>query len=458
MNWENLQSNTINDYIIDADFKVSNSYNTDFLDVNETITELSYLTHDYFRYYGKFPSKIAKYIIDLLVEEKKISADKDFIFDNYNGSGTTMVEAKIAGFSSGGIDINPFGVLAANVKTYNYDVDRLRDIFTSLLVRIKSSVFTDNQISFLLPTGLNEEDFRGIAEINKQIYFDFPDVNKWFDEEIIHQLSTIKYFLLSMPQDRYREFFTLGFFSIIRRVSKAHDAEVRPHVNLKKRKRNAVDAFEKKVGEMLSTMSSWNTVTSEDVVSQTIICNNSSYDNVRNFISELKTRFSKNLGLVVSHPPYLNCFDYIPVYKLKFLWAFGFDEIYGKLSYQEIKSGEIRSYPATSDSFINNYFKHNFDAYKIIFDCLRPGGYCCVVIGDCTIKKELFSVHKMFIHGIENIGFVVERVTYRSTAYGVGRYAYRFKADYTDKEDGKQDAIIFFKKPIDDKTTSRGFS
>lgn len=450
MNWESIQTNTINDYITDSNFKVCDFYRTNFLDVNETISELSYLTHDYFRYYGKFPSKIAKYIIETLVEEKKISSDEDFIFDNYNGSGTTMVEAKIAGFSSGGIDINPFGVLAANVKTYNYDIERLRDIFTSLLLRIKSAVFMDNQINFLLPSGVDELDLQGISEINKQVYFDFPDIAKWFDEDIIHQIASIKYFLLSMPQDKYREFFSLGFFAIIRRVSRAYDAEVRPHVNPKKRKRDAVAAFEKKISEMISSMTSWNTITDTSVISQTIICDNSDYISVQNFINELQNKFLKSLKLVISHPPYLNCFDYIPVYKLEFLWAFGFDEIYGKLSYKEIKSEEIKSYPATKDSFINNYFKHNMDAYKVIFDCLRPGGYCCVVIGDCTINKELFSVHKMLIHGMENIGFIVDRVTYRSTAYGMGRYAYRHRADYTDKENGKQDAIIFFKKPINE--------
>lgn len=178
MNWQNIQTNTIADYISDADFKVSDFYPTDFLNVNETISELSYLTHDYFRYYGKFPSKIAKYIIETLLTKKKISAEEDFIFDNYNGSGTTMVEAKIAGFHSGGIDINPFGVLAANVKTHNYDVAKLKDIFSALMLNIKSSASTDNQINFLLPNGLCKEDLQGISKINKQVYFDFPDIDK----------------------------------------------------------------------------------------------------------------------------------------------------------------------------------------------------------------------------------------------------------------------------------------
>ena len=446
MNWKNIQNSTIADYVNDANYKVSDKYKTDFLDVSETISELSYLTHDYFRYYGKFPSKIAKYIIDTLVKGGGIDPEKDFIFDNYNGSGTTMVEAKIAGFSSAGIDINPFGVLAANVKTYNYDVDLLKDITSTLFMKIKSVDMADGQMNFLVAEDLSKPDIQGIEDINKRIYFEFPDVDKWFDEDIIRQLSIIKYFILSMQKGKYRDFFALGFFAIIRRVSRAHDAEVRPHVNPKKRKRDAISAFEKKINEMISTMSTWNAVTSKDIVSQTEICDNSSLEDVCGFIKKLKQEYAKELGLVVSHPPYLNCFDYIPVYKLKFLWAFGFDEIYGKLSYQEIKADEVRSYPATKDSFVNNYFAHNLKAYQIIFNCLRSGGYCCVVIGDCTINKQLFSVHKMLIHGMEEIGFVVEKVTYRSTAYGMGRYAYRHRADYTDKEDGKQDAIIFFRK------------
>ena len=197
---------------------------------------------------------------------------------------------------------------------------------------------------------------------------------------------------------------------------------------------------------MISTMHSWNLVTSKSVASQTSLCDNSDSKKVTAILNGLQKEYHKELGLVISHPPYLNCFDYVPVYRLKFLWAFGFDEIYGKLSYQEIKQEEIRSYPATNDAFINNYFEHNIKAYKIIYDNLKPGGYCCIVIGDCTINKELFSVHKMIIRAMEEIGFSVDKITYRSTAYGMGRYAYRHKADYNDKDGGKQDAIIFFKK------------
>ena len=96
------------------------NYVQEFWDVNETISELSYLTHSYFRYYGKFPSKIGKLIIEDLEVRKCINVKRDFILDNYAGSGTTLVEAKIRNFDSFGVDINPFAILACKVKTRNY--------------------------------------------------------------------------------------------------------------------------------------------------------------------------------------------------------------------------------------------------------------------------------------------------------------------------------------------------
>ena len=70
-------------------------YEQEFWNINETISGLSYLTHSYFRYYGKFPSKIGKLIIEDLNSRGKISQQNDFILDNYAGSGTTLVESKL---------------------------------------------------------------------------------------------------------------------------------------------------------------------------------------------------------------------------------------------------------------------------------------------------------------------------------------------------------------------------
>jgi len=44
------------------------------------------------------------------------------------------------------------------------------------------------------------------------------------------------------------------------------------------------------------------------------------------------------------------------------------------------------------------------------------------------------------------IGYRTERVNYRSTHYGTGKYAYSHRADYHGNDAEKRDAIIVFKK------------
>ncbi len=418
----------------------------EFWSVDETISELSYLTHDYFRYYGKFPSKIGKLILEDLLNENKICKETDFILDNYAGSGTSLVEAKLAGVDSIGMDINPFAVLACNVKTYNYDVNILKDQWDIVLREIsKYSMLYRADIIGNLVTDYDTRKKNKIDSLCQQLIQD-SDFTKWFSETVIRDLVIIKIILLENEYSRYREFFDLGFFAIIRRVSRAHDAEVRPHVNKKKRERDVIDAYNKKISDMINKMNMWNEEANNEVYSFSYLSSNADNKNYHKIIDREKRLRGKNLGAVISHPPYLNCFDYIPVYKLKFLWADGFDEIFGQLTYDEIKKQEIKSYPVNNHNAIDRYFEHNYSVYKNVFDSLRSGGYCCIVIGDCTVKKELFSIHKSFIVMMEEIGFTLKKMAYRSTSYGMGRYAYNFRAEYSENENGKQDAILFFEK------------
>ncbi len=418
----------------------------EFWDIDETISELSYLTHDFFRYYGKFPSKVGKMIIEDLLDLKRIDKNNDFIVDNYAGSGTSLVEAKIAGIDSIGFDINPFAVLACRVKTYNYDISVLLSMWEKINATIcKCDYHYKESIMKGLMPEVDETTIRRI-DVETESLVQNEDFIRWFSVDVLRQLYIIKDTLLAFEYNKEREFFDLAFFAIIRRVSKAHDAEVRPHVNKKKRERDAIDAYVKKVNEMIETMNMWNHSVDNSIYSNSYLVSNTECKVISQIIKIEKESRKKQLGAVLSHPPYLNCFDYISVYKLKFMWADGFEEIFGQKPYSEIKASEIKSYPVNNDLAIERYFAHNYKAYQCVYDNLREGGYCCIVIGDCTVKGELFSVHKAFITMMQEIGFSLEKVAYRSTSYGMGRYAYSFRADYSENKESKQDAILFFKK------------
>lgn len=403
-----------------------------FWDIDETISELAYLTHDYFRYYGKFPSKVPKNIIEDLLERNEINIDKDFILDNYAGSGTSLVEAKLHEFNSVGLDINPFAVLACNVKTYNFDVDQLSEVLNEVL------------------TNFNLISNNNLENIEKQIdelELKYKDLTKWFIYKNIKDLVILKGIIYNIDSREMRDFFKLAYFAIVRRVSTAYDGEVRPHVNPKKRVRDVISAFEKKATEMIQTMVLWNNETNRNISSKTYLCSNIDNEKIEDIISNYSQQVNKELGLVISHPPYLNCFDYIPVYKLKFMWANDNDEIYHGKTYAEIKKMETKSYPARTEKLINTYFEKHKQCYEIMYNNLRDGGYCCIVIGDCTVDKNLFSVHKVFLDMCQEIGFTIDKVIYRSTHYGLGRYAYSHRAEYNPSEENeKKDAIIFLKK------------
>lgn len=437
-----------NKYYIQSQVDVK-KYDVEFWDVSETISELSYLTHSYFRYYGKFPSKIGKLIIEDLSKNQRIAPEKDFVLDNYAGSGTTLVEAKLKDFDSFGIDINPFAILACKVKTRNYDIRVLETYWQELMLDIityNHGIFNSDEL--LIGLGdIDDAVLKRIMSEAEQFKEQNKDALKWFSEECITQLSIIKTLLLDRKVDDYRDFFELGFFAIIRRVSTAHDGEVRPHVNAKKRKRDVVEAYLKKINEMIELMKEWNQATKPSVKSGAFLCDNANGDKVSAYISQCAEQTNKELGLVVSHPPYLNCFDYIPVFKLKFMWSDGFDDIFYGENYQTIKSMEIKSYPASSASSVEMYFEHNRKVYHTIYDNLRHGGYCCIVIGDCTVNGKLFEVHKTFISMLEEMGFKLDKIAYRSTAYGIGQYAYKFRADYNEAANRKKDGVLFFKKP-----------
>ena len=325
----------------------------EFWNIDETISELSYLTHDYFRYYGKFPSKVGKMILEELIEKNVIDYRDDFIIDNYAGSGTTLVESKLLNYDSIGLDINPFAVLACRVKTYNYDCNVLRSMWSSISLEILKydSLRKENLIESIYGEVDENKKIR-IDEQTKRLVADL-NYNKWFSEDVLYQLQVIKETLLEYELTREREFFDLGFFAIIRRVSYAYDAEVRPHVNKKKRKRDVIDAFSKKINEMISKMDEWNITVKENIYSNAYVASNADRKRFKEIVEQTSSSRGKELGAVISHPPYLNCFDYIPVYKLKFLWANGFEEIFTAMSYDEIKKAEIKSYPVNNDRAIN---------------------------------------------------------------------------------------------------------
>jgi len=375
-------------------------------DVPSTIKDLSYLVHSHYRYYGKFPSVVAGQILEQIPPPSK----EHYVLDNFCGSGTTLVEAELRGIKSFGLDISWLSVLASNVK-----------ISSVKIVTIK------NQLSELVCW----------FESNKDLHLSPSDsfAEKWFEETAARDLLVIQKYLFEMKNSKTKDFLIIAYIGIVRRVSKAHDGEVRPHINKKKKQRKVIAAFSKKVNDMCRDHEDYLNYINHKVESKCLLGDN----------LNLPSKFDdKKCYLAISHPPYLNSFNYAPVFNLEFYWGQVFEEQYSENNIKLYKT-EMKAHPAT-ESITEKYFNHLKRCYEETYRIQDDGAYLAVVIGDCTRNGKLVPVLDKTIELVEKIGYKLCEINYRTTHFGLGKYAYSHRADYHGDAEEKKDGIIIFRK------------
>ena len=371
-------------------------------DIPYTIRQLAYLTHSHFRYYGKFPSVVAGQVIDDYYDR----GTNRPILDNFCGSGTTLVEASLRDIPSFGVDVSWLAVMASGVKTQHVDTSKIAAHLRTI-ERAYSPIETE--------------------ELH-------PREEKWFELSAVWGLKSIQEQLIAMERTKEVEFLICAFLAIIRRTSRAFDAEVRPHINKDKRLRDPLQAFSKKVREMLENQRAYQLCTRSDLSHKCMLgtaeAASQAYD-------------GDSPSLIISHPPYLNAFNYAPVFTLEYHWGKPFENRFVDAS--DFHKQEMIAHPAT-DSNTEKYFNLLRAAYTESYQMQRSGDTLAIVIGDCTRHKKLIPVLHQVTEIASQIGYTPIATNYRTTHYGTGKYAYNTRADYHNDESAKKDGILVFRK------------
>lgn len=395
----------------------------DWWDLSGTIREYSYLTHNFFRYYGKFPSALAKQVI-----REFLPLDHGGrILDTYCGCGTTLVEARLAGHHSVGTDINPLAVLAASVKTRPLPERELEWAGQDILEQARGAL------------GSGAPQAGGLTEAER---------DKWFPGEVTLELLALRGAVYSLDNGSVKDFYLLALAAIIRRVSTAFDGEVRPHFNKDKPERQPLEAFARKAADMRKRLREFGSVVRSEDRAAAFLADNRALPTHPEFAAE-------SFDLALTHPPYLNCFDYIPVYRFELQWledlgrqwSLRGNDLLGlpRLDYAAVRRHETHSWPA-KPKVTEEYRAGNQRMLGQVFPLLRAGAACCVVIGDSTKDGVLLPVHQWFIEMGREVGFRHARTIYRTTHYGTGKYAYEDRSHYHGAAQ-KRDAILVFRKP-----------
>jgi site-specific DNA-methyltransferase (cytosine-N4-specific) len=294
----------------------------------------------------------------------------DLVYDPFCGCGTTLLEARLMGRPSIGVDNNAVACLVSKAKTAIYsasDIERATKFLATL----------DRKLATIKPR-------KDLIPKNENFLY-------WFSVPVLERLSGIKSLVLRQPEP-LRTLFLAAFSSIIVRVS-YQDSDTRyAKIERVVRPENVDTAFASKVANVVGRLPAVGVRSKAVRVS---VHQTDSRD--VGFIPE------SSVSLIVTSPPYLNAYDYHKYHRQRLHWIDGDVEFARKI---EIGTHDEFTRPgATPDS----YFEDMDACFAEWERVLRPRGRCLVVIGDAIVSKKAVRVADTFIDLMERRGMPLEK-------------------------------------------------
>lgn len=198
------------------------------------------------------------------------------IFDPYMGSGTILVEGLCRNLNTIGIDINPLAYLMTLVRISKISIPVLKLKSKNLLNLINNT--------------------KDVPD------FDFDGIHKWFNDDIIHQLSKIRYCIMQEEDILYRRIFWLAFTEIVRLSNNSQKSTFKLHI----KNQDVIDNFQYDCIKHFSKQLSIDINSFDNLYKSFSIKNKSRIylgDTIKVMSDKRKFRDS-SIDLIVTSPPY----------------------------------------------------------------------------------------------------------------------------------------------------------
>jgi hypothetical protein len=318
-------------------------------------------THGLHRFPGKFIPNLPRY----LIRQFTANGNKELIFDPFCGSGTTLVEAALEGVPFYGQDIDPLAIMITNAKT-------------TPLSKSDQSFLEKHWHKF------------NFQKNNQSLYPPTPNLNHWFSEIAVQELSAIKGHCLSLP-DRLKRFSLVIFSSIIRRVSYADDQTQKTYVShtLPKKPPLPSDLFPVFLKRALTGMREYTDRVGSSVEGSSTVSDARKVININRPFN------------VITSPPYIDSIDYIYNQLLEYFWLLpelGIDSYSAIQQMRKMPMGHVvlKREIELVTSLLNGQKKQFKDLYESI----------------ATISpKEALAVSNFFIDFLQHLHIVSNRQT-----------------------------------------------
>jgi DNA modification methylase len=347
-------------------------------EIKESSAELSYLTHGFFRYFGKFPPPVARRFIEEL-HDPALGP----VIDPMSGSGTSLVEALLLKRAAIGMDVNPLSCLAAKVKTTPVSPSELTETL-------------DHYTRFY---------FKNVRIAARQYIPQDPHLDHWFYPETQQGLARTRRFIEERIENQdMRDVMRLVMASIIRRLSRASNRLGRMFLD---RTIQPLDVHELFIKKGLQVVKGFEQLESFGANVQ-----------VKQHDARLPFPEATNTNLVICHPPYFNVYRYSSIYKFEMLWL-GFD-------YAETRKREVRDgFKIGRKELLQAYINDMMEVFGNIERVLVPGGWCVLMIGDTFLRGERINTTSHLLNRIADggLGFQLDKIIIRHPKYTEASYA-----------------------------------
>lgn len=365
--------------------KVNIDYTWSFAD--KTRKDTSYATHGYHRY----PAKFIPQIVSRLLE--KYTKEGDLIVDPFGGCGTTLVESKIMGRCSIGVDINPAAVLITEAKITPILPEKIQIAFINLKIEID--------------------------KYNKDIQVKVPEherIDYWFKKEEKAKLAFIYNNISLIKDNEIRNFFFCGFSNILKNCSIWLQKSNKPTRDLNKKPSDPIAAFYRQVTMMIKGNNQFYKLLQESDHLETlskVYCKDARSIPVKD----------QSVNLIVTSPPYVTSYEYADLHQLTNLWLeYAKDlNIFRKkfigTSYHDKKDFILNSniaekirdeftkiHKKTADE-VSTYFSEMNQVFIEMKRILIKGGKACIVIGNTNLKGVEVLNAEVFAEQLQNLGF-----------------------------------------------------
>lgn len=353
-------------------------------------------THGYHRYPAKFLPNIVKKLIEEYTEANEIVADL------FAGCGTTLVEAKVHGRKSIGVDINPVAQMITRAKIAPIDPEILNPVFDSLLISI------DNY---------SDEEF---VLLNVHERLDY-----WFSKENKIKIAFLYKIILGIDHTDLRNFFLCGLSNILKNCSRWLQSSTKPQIDPKKKAADPFLSFKSQIRSMIKkNLLFYNELTQMNFLD--IDCNILLEDARATSIS------SNSISAIITSPPYVTSYEYADIHQLTGFWYeyikdlpgfrkgfigtfYSLNQDTGTSTYtgQEIVN-ELLSKDKRYAKEVANYFNDMHSVGKEMLRLLKPGGHMCMVIGNTTFRDVKIKSAEVFSEILVSLGFQLVDIIKRS--------------------------------------------